>query len=61
MKKLRAVEKITRTALLPGGPAERRSSRRRRRIEAAQGPKPADPARADRARSRRPRRTQRAA
>jgi ATP-dependent RNA helicase RhlE len=82
MKKLRAVEKVTRTTLLPGGPAEGshqarpaskgqkpRSHAPNDHQRKAQGPKaqpgvahkPADPARADRARGRRPRRTQRAA
>ena len=71
MKKLRAVEKVTRTTLLPGGHAAsgRPRAEAARRRTPAQGAeagasgagKPADPARADRARSRRPRRTQRAA
>ena len=60
MKKLRAVEKVTRTTLLPGGAADRP-----RQAAGKPKPKPAsaagDPARAARARSRRPRRTQRAA
>jgi ATP-dependent RNA helicase RhlE len=71
IKKLRAVEKVTRTVLLPGGPGERaapapkqgrggRPAKDQKPASQAHG-KPADPARADRARSRRPRRTQRAA
>ena len=66
IKKLRAVEKLIRTTLLPGGPAERQQPPARPKAKAqpkgkVQPHKPADPARADRARSRRPRRTQRAA
>ncbi len=66
LKKLRAVEKVIRTTLLPVGPAERRAPQ----PAAAKGKpqpikpqqhKPGDPARAERSRSRRPRRTQRAA
>jgi ATP-dependent RNA helicase RhlE len=74
LKKLRAVEKVTRTTLLPGGPSERQqpAAKPNPRKPAAHKPaghkpapgapgKSADPARAERARSRRPRRTQRAA
>jgi ATP-dependent RNA helicase RhlE len=63
LKKLRAVEKVTRTTLLPGGPAERQQQppARQKAKGQVQAPKPADPARAARARNRRPRRTQRAA
>ena len=61
MKKLRAVEKITRTTLLPGGPAERPRPAAKPAAKARKPGEPASPARAERARNRRPRRTQRAA
>ena len=65
VKKLRAVEKLIRTTLLPGGTphADPRPSRgpRRRHTEPAAAAKPVDPARAERARNRRPRRSRKAA
>jgi ATP-dependent RNA helicase RhlE len=88
LKKLRAVEKLTRTTLLPGGPSERaapqpkgqqpkkprpprkagprkagevKGAKLAAREPAAAPEKPLDPVRAQRARNRRPRRTQRAA
>ena len=88
LKKLRAVEKLTRTTLLPGGPAERaapqpkgqqpkkprpprkaglrkaaeaKGAKLAAREPAASPEKSLDPVRAQRARDRRPRRTQRAA
>jgi ATP-dependent RNA helicase RhlE len=72
LKKLRAVEKIIRTTLLPGGadsgpdvPRPRSQPKHRRQGQPSHQPKPAgkplDPARAERARVRRPRRTRAAA
>jgi ATP-dependent RNA helicase RhlE len=80
LKKLRAVEKVIRTTLLPGGATERRqpaaakpgprpskqpskpsSKQSQNQPQHKQPHKPADPARAERSRNRRPRRTQRAA
>ena len=65
MKKLRAVEKLIRATLLPGGAGEdpRPQAKPARRQPAAHKPaaKQFDPARAERARNRRPRRTRRAA
>jgi ATP-dependent RNA helicase RhlE len=64
LKKLRAVEKLIRVALLPGAAAEPRPQGPRC-AKPAPSPKqaahPRDPARADRARNRRPRRTSKAA
>ncbi len=57
IKKLRAVEKVTRTTLLPGGHIDRPRPAQGK----AKSQKSADPARAARARGRRPRRTERAA
>jgi hypothetical protein len=63
VKKLRAVERLIRVTLLPGGdPRPQREPTRSRPSSAPKPPaKPLDPARADRARTRRPRRTRRAA
>jgi ATP-dependent RNA helicase RhlE len=68
MKKLRAVEKVIRVTLLPGGgggegPRPQSKAPRRGRSASAHKPdaKPQAPARAARARNRRPRRTSRAA
>ena len=72
MKKLRAVEKLIRTTLLPGGadpgadaPRPRSQPKHKRQGQPSHQAKPAgkplDPARAERARNRRPRRTRAAA
>ena len=64
IKKLRAVEKLIRVTLLPGGndPRPQPKPARRQPAPAAHKPgKPLDPARAERARTRRPRRTSGAA
>jgi ATP-dependent RNA helicase RhlE len=63
LKKLRAVEKLIRTTLLPGGDPRPQANPTRRRPAGAHQPakKPLDPARAERARNRRPRRTRKAA
>jgi hypothetical protein len=63
LKKLRAVEKLIQVSLLPGGEDPRPQAKPTRRQPVAHKPaaKQIDPARAERARNRRPRRTRKAA
>jgi ATP-dependent RNA helicase RhlE len=63
LKKLRAVEKLIRVTLLPGGDPRPQAKPAHRQPVHARKPaqKPLDPARAERARNRRPRRTRKAA
>jgi ATP-dependent RNA helicase RhlE len=63
IKKLRAVEKVTRTALIPPQAARAPRTGQAPKAQHPRNPAagPQDPARAQRARGRRPRRTQRAA
>jgi len=60
LKKLRAVEKLIRVSLLPGGDPRPKPARRQPQAHKPAA-KPLDPARAERARNRRPRRTRKAA